>query len=179
MVSLKYSQPERHGFTLLELLVVIVILGVIGGLGLPAMIQNYKKEQLNGLTIGLAGWLQEVRSAALKGNSCEVLISNGTITGSGAVARLGGAPIPETCKVPNNPYLLSESALGRTYEITATPDSFWFTPRWSKFQREGTDVLITIRMTNDGLARCIKLNGLFGNLEMGNASSGTCVLTKF
>ena len=177
MVSLKYSQPERHGFTLLELLVVIVILGVIGGLGLPAMIQNYKKEQLNGLTIGLAGWLQEVRSAALKGSSCEVLISNGTITGSGVVAKVDGAPIPETCKVPNNPYLLTESALGRTYEITATPNSFWFTPRWTKFP--STDVLITIRMTNDGLARCIKLNGLFGNLEMGNASSGTCVLTKF
>ena len=162
---------------MLELLVVIVILGVIGGLGLPAMIQNYKKEQLNALTIGLAGWLQEVRSAALKGSSCEVLISNGTITGSGVVAKVDGATIPETCKVPNNPYLLSESALGRTYEITATHGSFWFTPRWTKFP--STDVLITIRMTNDGLARCIKLNGLFGNLEMGNASSGSCVLTKF
>ena len=177
VVSLKYSQSEAHGFTLLELLVVVAILGVIGGLGLPVMIHNYKKAQLNDLTSGLAGWLQEVRSAALKGSSCEVLISNGTITGSGAVARLGGAPIPETCKGPNNPYLLSESALGRTYEITATPNSFWFTPRWTKFP--STDVLITIRMTDDGLARCIKLNGLFGNLEMGNASSGSCVLTKF
>ena len=177
VVPLKYSQPKGHGFTLLELLVVVAILGAVGWLGLPFMIQNYKKEQLNALTIGLAGWLQEVRSAALKGSSCEVLISNGTITGSGAVARVGDARIPETCKVPNNPYLLSESALGRTYEITATPNSFWFTPRWTKFP--STDVLITIRMTNDGLARCIKLNGLFGNLEMGNASSGRCVLTKF
>ena len=69
MVSLKYSQPEGHGFTLLELLVVVEILGAVGWLGLPSMIQGYKKAQVNDLTTGLAGWLQEVRNAALKGSA--------------------------------------------------------------------------------------------------------------
>jgi hypothetical protein len=106
-----------------------------------------------------------------------VVISGGTITAAQTVASLG-APIPETCATPNNPYLLPESAQGASYFITAIPTSFSFTPRASKYP--STDVLITIAMANNGPARCIQLRGLFGNLEMGNvSSSGSCVLTKF
>ena len=177
MVSIRFSQPEGHGFTLLELLVVVAILGVVGGLGLPAMIQGYKSAQVNDLTAGLAGWLQEVRNAALKGSSCGVLIRTGAITDGDTVASMG-EPIPETCATPNNPYLLPESARGANYSITANINRFSFTQRASKYPKE--DVLITIAMANNGPARCIQLNGLFGNMEMGNvSSSGSCVLTKF
>lgn len=195
MVSLKYSQSqlEGHGFTLLELLVVVAILGVIGGLGLPAMINNHKKAQVNDLTTGLAGWLQEVRNAALKGSSCGVLISTGTVADGDTVAELISTSrvadgdtvatmeesIPETCATPNNPYLLPESARGANYSITAKEvDRFSFTQRASKYPRE--DVLITIAMADNGPARCIQLRGLFGHMEMGNvSSSGNCELTKF
>ena len=177
MVSLKYSQLEGHGFTLLELLVVVAILGVIGGLGLPSMINNYKKAQVNDLTTGLAGWLQEVRNAALKGSSCGVMISTGTVADGDTVATMGD-PIPETCATPNNPYRLPESARGANYLITANINSFSFTQRASKYPRE--DVLITIAMADNGPARCIQLRGLFGHMEMGNvSSSGNCELTKF
>ena len=176
MVSLKESRLQGDGFTLLELLVVLAILGVVGGMILPSMIHNYRKAQVNGLTIGLAGWLQEVRNSALKGSSCEVLIRTGSITNVDSVASME-EPIPETCSIPDNPYLLPESARGASYVITANPSSFGFTPRASKFP--GTDVLITIAMADNGPARCIQLNGQFGNLEMGNASSGSCVITKF
>lgn len=178
---MKWRRKGSHGFSLAELLAVVAVLGLLAGLGIPALIQNHKREQLNALTIGLAFWLQEVRRSALRGNTCEVKISTGLITDGGTVASIAssidGEPIPRTCAIPNNPYLLTESAMGLAYDISPTADTFSFTPRGSKFP--STDVLITIAIANDGSARCIQLNGLLGNLEMGNASNGSCVLTKF
>ena len=174
---MKDVESGAQGFNLPELLTVVAILGLLAGLGIPALIQNHRREQLNALTIGLAFWLQEVRTSALRGSTCEVLIKSGPIPDGGTVASVGGEPIPETCAIPNNPYLLTESAQGANYEIMATPNRFWFTPRGSKFP--STDVLITIAMANNVQARCIQINGLLGNLEMGIASSGSCVLTKF
>ena len=178
MVPMKNGPLGGKGFTLLELLVVVAILSLLGWLSIPAMVKYYKKEQVNALTIGLASWLQEVRSAALKGSSCEVLISertipNDTIPDGRTVARIVGEDISETCAIPNNPYISPESAQGATYNISVNPDdSFWFTHRGTKFP--DTCVLITIAMANNGPSRSIQLNGLLGDLEIGNASSSSC-----
>lgn len=182
MVPLKRGQREGQGFSLLELLVVVAILGLLAGMGIPALIQNQKKEQVNALTTGLAFWLLEVRTSALRGSTCEVLIRNATIKDGQPVASISGEPIPETCFIANNPYQLPEPAKGAAYEIAVTANNeqingFAFTPRGSKFP--STDVLITVAMANNGPARCIQLNGLLGNLEIGNGSSGGCVLKKF
>jgi prepilin-type N-terminal cleavage/methylation domain-containing protein len=179
MVPMKNGPLGGKGFTLLELLVVVAILSLLGWLSIPAMVENYKKEQVNALTIGLASWLQEVRSAALNGSFCEVLVSDGPITNGGTVAQIVGETIPEgdtipeNCDIPSNPYLIPESAQGATYNISANPDdSFWFTYRGTKFP--DTCVLITIAMANNGPSRSIQLNGLLGDLEIGNASSSSC-----
>lgn len=166
-----------HGLSLPELLVVIAIIGTLASLSLAATFQAQRREQVNALTIGLAGWLEEMRRSALRGNACEVQLSTGTVTGDDVVARLLGTPLPETCSTLNNPYRMPEEARGASYTITASPSSFAFTPRGTKFP--AGNVLITIRMINNGPARCIQLNGLLGNLEMGNASGGTCELSKF
>lgn len=173
------SQPSRHsqGFSIVELVVVVAIVGTLAALSLAATFQAQRREQVNAVTIGLAGWLEEVRRSALRGSACEVQLSTGTVSGANTVAQLVGTPPPDTCSTVNNPFRLPESAQGASYIIGASPSSFAFTPRGTKFP--ATDVLITITRSNTGPARCIQLNGLLGNLEMGNYSSGSCELTKF
>lgn len=169
--------PPSEGFSIIELIVVVAIVGTLAALSLAATFQGQRREQVNAVTIGLAGWLEEVRRSALRGSACEVQLITGTVTGSNTVAQLVGTELPETCSTINNPYLLPETAQGASYSISASPSGFSFTPRGTKFP--ATDVLITITRSNTGPARCIQLNGLLGNLEMGNYSSGSCLLTKF
>ena len=173
------SSQERHcrGFSIVELLVVVSIIGTLAGLSLASSFQSQRRQQVNAVAIGLAGWLEEVRRSALRGSACEVIVSNGSVSGYAEVARLGGDPPPETCPTHTNPYLLPQASRGASYTITAAPSSFHFTPRGTKFP--ATDVLITINMSSNGPARCIQLNGLLGNLEMGNSSGGSCELSKF
>jgi prepilin-type N-terminal cleavage/methylation domain-containing protein len=173
------SSQARHcrGFSIVELLVVVSIIGTLAGLSLASSFQSKRREQVNAVAIGLAGWLEEVRRSALRGNACEVILSNGSVSGAAEVARLGGDPPPETCPTHATPYLLPQASRGASYTITAAPTSFHFTPRGTKFP--ATDVLITISMANNEPGRCIQLNGLLGNLEMGKSRDGSCELTKF
>ncbi len=174
---MKHTTAGDKGFSIVELVVVVTILSVLASLSLSASIQAHRREQVNALTVGLAGWIEEVRRSSLRGNACEIVIISGTAIGTSEVARLGGNPPPPTCPTQSNPYRLPDASRGPSYTIAATTTGFAFTPRGTKFP--ATDVLITITMTNNGPARCIQLNGLLGNLEMGNASGGSCELTKF
>jgi prepilin-type N-terminal cleavage/methylation domain-containing protein len=168
---------DTEGFTIVEMVTVVAILGVLASLGLAASGEIQKREQVNALAIGLAGWLEEVRRGALRGSTCDVVITTGSVTGSAAVAQLSASPIPETCPQNNNPFRIPEAASDASFTITASSSSFAFTPRGTKFPTE--DITITIASSNNGPARCIQLIGLLGNLEMGKSNGNTCTLTRF
>lgn len=171
------SDKDISGFTLVEMVVVAAILGVLASLGVVATGEIQKRERVNALAIGLAGWLEEVRRAAMRGNPCDVTITTGNLSGLAVVAQLSGSPIPETCPTQNNPFQIPDVAKEGSFVVTASSSGFAFTPRGTKFPAE--DITITITTGNNGPARCIQLIGLLGNLEMGKSSHGDCTLTRF
>jgi prepilin-type N-terminal cleavage/methylation domain-containing protein len=65
------------GFSLTEVLVVVAILDVLSGLVIDAGIRDWRREQVNAVVVELAGWLESVRRAALKGSSCQVTLFDG------------------------------------------------------------------------------------------------------
>ena len=82
------------GISLTEVLVVVAILGVLSGLVIDAGIRDWRREQVNAVVVELAGWLESVRRAALKGSSCQVTLFDGTLAAGAVLAQ--GADVGAT-----------------------------------------------------------------------------------
>jgi prepilin-type N-terminal cleavage/methylation domain-containing protein len=72
---------KRHGFTLTELMIALVIFGMLAVLSVPAFSKFLQTWRLNGEIDQLAGFLQRARSAAVTKNTTTIFkfkMSNGT-----------------------------------------------------------------------------------------------------
>ena len=50
MVPMKPVRPQEQGFSLVELTVVTVLIGLVSGISLPLLTRNLENEQLNAAT---------------------------------------------------------------------------------------------------------------------------------
>lgn len=169
------------GYTLPELLVVIVILGVIGAVGAGSLLNLARRERANTVASELSGWLDQVSRDAsrFQAQGCTVTINNGDRAPGAVMASIAPAACAtqDTLTVPdlyfNNP----------TANITAVPNTFVFTPRGTVATANdaalpGGQVLISLTVNNQRPLRCIRLVGLIGVLEVGRnnqaGAGGTC-----
>lgn len=66
---MKRQSSSSHGFSLLELLIVVVILGLISGIALPNLLANWEDERLNASSKITSAWLDELRRKAIQQSS--------------------------------------------------------------------------------------------------------------
>lgn len=171
---------REAGFSLSELMVAVLIIGALASLVVPASLARLQRQRLHAVTVGLAGWLEEVRRSSLRGSGCQVEIITGAALGGDAVVAQAAAGSPATCasllpfRLPN-----AVGADSFTVSVTPTPPSFRFTPRGTK--SPAADVVITISGNRyiGGMARCLRLNGLLGSLEIGTVEGGSCQVARF
>ena len=177
-------RPPSSGFSLPEMLITVVILGVIAAIGTDSLVNLARRERANSVTTELTGWLDQVSRDASRFNAqaggalCTVTISTGTVAVGAQLARIE----PAACSSQNILRLSDLYANNASATITATPSQFVFTPRGTLSTTTSAalpngQVLININVNNERPLRCIRLVGLIGVLELGRnnaAATGAC-----
>jgi len=181
---------RNRGFSLTEMMVVVVILGVLSGLVIDAGIRDWRREQVNAVVVELAGWLESVRRAALKGSSCQVTLTttNGSLA-AGAVLAQGAdvgatdadadaaaSPIANNCR-SSQPLVIPSLGTSQRFQVVATAGSFVFTPAGTLYPAPQPSAPIVIQVSlADGQDQqhCVQLEGLMGLIQLGHVNAGHC-----
>ena len=74
-VTSRKAKPTSNGFTIMEMIVVLVILAILSAVALPNLRSGMRREQLAATSLGIANWLERARNQAVKEmEPCEILI---------------------------------------------------------------------------------------------------------
>lgn len=159
---------NQSGFTLVEVLVVVVIMAVLSAVAVDTGLREWRREQVNALTLQLAGWLETVRRAALRGSSCTATVNTGILSSGDQVATANASGC-----LSNAPLVVDPSHDSMTFALSSTASTVTFTPRGT-LSSEVDPIIISVSLQPYGPSRCINISGLLGLIRIGNSASGSC-----
>lgn len=178
MVPLNCRRSTQFGFTVTELLVTVVILGVLAGLSIDAGLREWRREQVNAVAIELSGWLEQVRRSALRGQSCTVSVNSPTaLTELRPSDQLASStPLANTTTALTDPNrCLSNAPLnvpGNTTNsrFTVSSRSFTFTPRGSVVMSNNPTNII-IGLVGTDATRCVRISDILGVIDISKTAN--------
>jgi prepilin-type N-terminal cleavage/methylation domain-containing protein len=166
---MKRLRSRRAGFSLSELMIVVVVLGILSALVIDVGIRDWRRQQVNAVAVELAGWLDTVRRVALKGSSC-------TVTFEAAASFSPGHTLARSSCSPPQPFRISGLTHNQGFRAVV-PESFSFTPAGTVHPAPAgnSPLLIRVRLADHGdPERCVQLDGLLGVIGVGQWSGGGC-----
>jgi prepilin-type N-terminal cleavage/methylation domain-containing protein len=166
-------ERQRDGFSLVELLVVVAILGLLSGLALPTFLRNWEDERLKASSTLLAGWLDDVRRQAMQQSEpCRISIDVTSAT--------FGPAATNNCGSFNSLQLRREVDRNEQLQVqlTGTTPSLWvFTPRGTIANAKGSgslDLQLSQANGTPGLIRCLRVLVPLGLIRSGKLRNDTC-----
>lgn len=154
------------GYSLTELMVVVVVIGILSGVVIDAGIRDWRRERVNTVIVELAGWLETVRRDALRGRSCTVTINAGSLAPGGQLAN-------SDCR---GTFSITAITGNHAFEVTSNVENLTFTPAGTLFPARPNEspAVITVRLADDPEPqRCVELDGLLGLISVGRSTSPT------
>lgn len=134
------KRNTASGFTLSELLVTIVILGVLSAIGVGSILTELRTVRVESAANELAGWLGAVRRSSERGIGCRVDVPNtnpvSVVTNVATASALNpdntlNNTLPNNC-LSADPLRFTSgqgSGVATTYAVTSPVNQFVFTPR--------------------------------------------------
>ncbi len=185
-------KPFNAGFTLTEMMVVLSTIGLLAAAAISASDDAWRRQQVNAVAIELAGWLDGVRRASMKGNPCQVTITGGSLGGGATLATatevITSPTIANNCLVSQPLQISATLGTSTTYTIApAGSTSFKFTPRGTVNAAAAnaqltSPIVIEISLTgSSGPLRCVRIAEGLGLISVGssNLSATPCPASSY
>lgn len=171
-------RKKNCGFTLIEMLVVVIIVGVVAAVGVPNLLGMIYKARIDDGVADIEGAIKEAKSQAIRySQKCEIEIKTETIGGEATVV----VEAPTVTGTNNTRCLFEKRVLPTGVEVAddipttikfsgkgniGNPDQYAPTtpPSWT----------ITVSHDNISTSKCVYVTGLFGDVQTGIVQSGTC-----
>lgn len=165
-------------FSLMELMIVIAIIGMINGLTIALSGREWQRDRVNGVALGLASWLEEVRSNALRQIS-DTATSGGCVvtvnTLTNATTGIGLATVsPADCASKSTFVIPGITNNVDRFNIANTnADTIIFTPRGSV--TASSDAVIRIYLVGSTQLRCVRVSSILGLIRVGSNGQASSV----
>ena len=173
-VASSQAKQANSGFTILELMVVLVILAILSTVAIPNLRSSMRREQLTATSLRIVNWLERTRNQAVKDmESCELSIkaeeaSDASLAITSDSPGCSGLRTLNIAELDNTPadisLVLSDS----------TDNTFSFSPRGSV----NRDQEMELTMEESSTTRCIKVVAPVGLIRSGIKRDGACSYEK-
>ena len=189
----------QQGFSLVEALVVVLIIGTVGTLSFGALQREHHRNNALSAANDIAGWLEANRRNSERGTACQITFtppSSGSLA-STATQLATSALYPSTatsaladqCRT-SKPLRLESTSPNLRFRVAVDPVSeLVFTPRGTIFNPAAgatngafsADIHISINAANSGSTftpmYCVRIRPPMGEIDViadGSATSGRC-----